>query len=186
MYLVETKDNSKKGKWKSINELGSQNQGHGKGVKPESEPMVEPEGTWKDDDKWWATTPGSEGHWTDKATWMPSWDSSEVTGQPEDLKWTETTAFWGPNDGTWDHDQDKWTGAEPEPEGKWKDDGKWTEPEPEPEDLKWTETTPMWTPGPPGPGEQWYHDKWTGDEPDPEKKTLGLRCFTLKRETNIG
>ena len=163
MYLIETKDNPKKEKWTGKN---AKVPGHGGSVltKPESETMVEPEGMWKDKDKWWAPTPGPEGHWTDKATW-----SVEVTGEPEDLKWTETTPVWDPMNpgGTWNHDHDKWTGAEPEPEGKWTDDGKWTEPEPGPEDLKWTETTPVWTPGPGGM-------TWR-DEPDPEQTNTWIK-----------
>ena len=158
MYLVKTNDNPKKGKWKGQNELGTKGQGHGNGMltNPESEGNLWTGGRWKDDDKW--ATDDIE-HWTENnEKWTetpPSWESSEVTGEPEDLKWTKTTPLWDPMDpgGTWDHDHDKWTGAEPEPEGKWMDDGKWTEPEPDPEDLKWTETTPFWdmTASSPGP-----------------------------------
>ena len=132
--------------------------------------------TWETKDKWTETT--------------PSWDSSEWMAEPEDMKWTENSALWDHMNfgGTWDNDNDKWTGAEPEPEGKWKDDGKWTEPESEPEDLKWTETTPIWemSGSSPGPDGQWYPDKGFGDEPKPEGKWIKTntwtKVFDYKRE----
>lgn len=124
MYLIETKDNPKKEKWTGKN---AKVPGHGGSVltKPESETMVEPEGMWKDDDKWWAPTPGPEGHghggtwnhdhdkwtgaepepegkWTDDAKW------TEPEPGPEDLKWTETTPVWTPGPGgmTWRDEPD--------------------------------------------------------------------------------
>ena len=144
---------------------------------PQSTPTWMPGGTWETKDKWTETT--------------PSWDSSEWMAEPEDMKWTENSALWDHMNfgGTWDNDNDKWTGAEPEPEGKLKDDGKWTAPEPEPEDLKWTKTTPNWdmSVSSPGPEGKWKDDdKWTGPEPETEGKWIKaktwIRCLTIKAD----
>ena len=142
MYLIETYANPKKGKWNNKNELDT------------DDAFLSVQEL---EEKKWDTTSEPKDTWTPPttATWLPketTWDSLEVTAEPEDLMWTETT--WDPMNagGTWDHNHNKWSGAEPEPEGKWRDDGKWTEPQSGLEALKWTETTP----GPEG--------KWT-DEP---------------------
>ena len=160
MYLIETYANPKKGKWNNKNELDTDDAFLS---------VQEPE------EKKWDTTPEPKDTWTPPttATWLPketTWDSLEVTAEPEDLMWTETT--WDPMNagGTWDHDHNKWSGAEPEPEGKWMDDGKWTEPQSGLEALKWTETTP----GPEG--------KWTDE---PVKTNTWTKVFGYKRACKI-
>ena len=156
----------------------------------------EPEGHWTDKDTWTGPhrppvdwSPQSTPTWIPNGTWetkykwtetYPSWDSSELMAEPEDMKGTETSAFWDPLNpgGNWDHDHDKWTGSEPEPQGKWKDVGKWTEPEPE--DLKWTEATSIWdmSGSSPGPEGKWKDEaKWTGPEPKSEGKWIKAKTW---------